>query len=76
MDELKRGRPRTYVDAQRQAFADLVRQQGARRARECLGRSVSVRTLLAAAHEFGVVLKKGRRPNNGDKPDEHFPCGI
>jgi len=65
MKELKRGRPRMYLDAQRQVFADLVRQFGARQARECLGRSVSVRTLLAVANEFGVVLKKGRRPKNG-----------
>jgi hypothetical protein len=66
MEEQKRGRPRMYLDAQRQAFADLVRQLGARQARECLRRSVSMKTLLAAANEFGVELKKGRRPRNVD----------
>lgn len=56
-----RGR-RGYSQEERTHFAELVRQFGARGAREVLSRKVSHGTLLKIAAECGIVLKKGRRP--------------
>lgn len=61
---LKRGggRPVTYRLNDRQQFAELIRQFGARGAREKLARRVCMGTLLKIASEFGIELKRGRRP--------------
>ena len=58
----KRGRPPTFEPETRETLADLIRQHGARRAREHAPVSVSVATLLKIAREHGITLKKGRRP--------------
>ena len=52
----------TYSHAERVRFAELIRQFGARGAREVLSRQVCVGTLLKIAAEFGIGLKRGRRP--------------
>lgn len=57
-----RGRPQTFSPATRKRLAALVEQHGARRAAEVTSISISVGTLLTIAGEFGVQLKKGRRP--------------
>lgn len=64
----KRGRPITYGREERVRLADLIRQFGARGAREKVGNSVSVETLLKIAREFRIELKKGRRPSRGQNP--------
>ena len=58
----KRGRPLTYKLAQRRRLAELIRQHGARGAREMSANTTCVATLLKIADEFGIELKKGRRP--------------
>lgn len=57
-----RGRRIVYQLQDRRRLAELIRQHGARGAREMLGRAVCVGTLLKIAGEFGIELKKGRRP--------------
>lgn len=57
----KRGRPATFESEARQMLADLIRQHGARRAREFASIPISVATLLKIAREHGIKLKKGRR---------------
>ena len=57
-----RGRPVIYKLQDRRRLAELVRQHGARGARELTGKAVCVATLLKVANEFGIELKKGRRP--------------
>lgn len=69
----KRGRPMTYAADDRMRFADLIRQFGARGAREKAGNCVSVETLLKIAREFGIELKKGRRPAVGQYPTSDIP---
>lgn len=66
--ERKRGRPMTYAAEDRVRFADLIREYGARGAREKAGNGVSVETLLKIAREFGIELKKGRRPSTRQSP--------
>lgn len=43
-------------------MAELIREHGARGAREVLFKQTCLNTLLAVAREFGIALKKGRRP--------------
>ena len=57
-----RGRYVPYAPAERRCFAELIREHGARGARELLARQVSLHTLLKIAGEFQIPLKKGRRP--------------
>lgn len=57
-----RGRRRIYRFADRKRMADLVREHGARGAREALERQTCLATLLVIAREFKVELRKGRRP--------------
>ena len=61
MTTSNRGRPRTYSDDERRTFAELVRQHGARGARDVVGQTVLLNTLLKIADEFGIELRKGRR---------------
>jgi hypothetical protein len=56
------GRAAAYRQDDRQRFAELIRQFGARGARERLARSVCMGTLLKIASEYGIVLRRGRRP--------------
>ena len=56
------GRRLTYRLDDRQQFAELIRQYGARGAREKLARRVCMGTLLRIASEFGIKLRRGRRP--------------
>lgn len=58
----KRGRPVIYKSQDRRRLAELIRRYGARGARELTGKAVCVATLLKVANEFGIELKKGRRP--------------
>ena len=58
----KRRQRRAYPHAERERFAELIRQFGARGAREALSRKVCLGTLLKIAAEFEIDLKKGRRP--------------
>jgi len=57
----KRGRPHTYLRDDRRRIAEVIRQYGARGAREQLGRTICTATLLKIAQEFGLELKRGRR---------------
>lgn len=59
---------RAYSDAERRRFADLIRQFGARGAREALARKVCLQTLLKIAGEFGIDLTRGRRPASAPAP--------
>ena len=61
-DKKHRGRQTPYAFSERRCFATLIREHGARGAREILARRVSLRTLLKVAAEFEICLKKGRRP--------------
>lgn len=60
----RRGRKPAFDSDTRTLLAELIRRHGARRAREFAPVSISVGTLLKIAHEYGVELKKGRRPKN------------
>jgi len=55
------GRRRVYAIAERRRFAELIRQHGARGAREASSRQICLNTLLKIAKEFQIELKKGRR---------------
>ena len=43
-------------------FAQLIREHGARGAREILSRQICLGTVLKIAKEYGIKLQKGRRP--------------
>jgi hypothetical protein len=45
-------------------LADLIRQHGATPAKDLAPIPISVATLLKIAREYGVELRKGRRPRN------------
>jgi hypothetical protein len=57
----KGGRPATFSPAARRELAELIRQYGARRARELSPMVISLGTLLKIAKEFDIELRKGRR---------------
>ena len=57
-----RGRRRIYRYEDCKRMAELVREHGARGAREVLNRQTCLATLLDIAREFNVQLGKGRRP--------------
>lgn len=57
-----RGRPRTYSYSDRKRAAELMREHGARGAREVLSKQMCLNTLYAIAEEFEIKFKKGRRP--------------
>lgn len=62
MARKRRGRPPTFRHEDRLKLSELVRRHGARRARAISELPVSVPTLLKIAREFGIQLRKGRRP--------------
>ena len=66
------GRPLAYKLGDREQFAQLIRQCGVRGAREKLARKVCIATLLRVAGEFGIELKKGRRPLRRHEEGSHF----
>jgi hypothetical protein len=57
-----RRRPKKYTLSQRRRFSELIREHGARGTRELLSRQICLSTLLEIAREFGIGLKKGKRP--------------
>ena len=58
----RRGRKPTFDPDTRKRMAELIRQFGARQAKELAPVSISVNTLLKIAQEQGIKLKQGRRP--------------
>lgn len=60
----RRGRRPTFDLATRRMLADLIRQHGAKRAKELAPIPISVATLLKIAREHGVELRRGRRPRS------------
>lgn len=62
MAELLKRNHRPYDMNERMRLAELIQQHGARGAREVVSRQVSVTTLLKIAREFGITLKRGKRP--------------
>jgi transposase-like protein len=64
---------RRYDVEERQQFAALIREHGARATRELCKRTVATQTLLKIAREFGISLKKGRRRL---RPLEGQPCNF
>ena len=62
MEPRRRGRPPTFLREERERLAELIRLHGASQAREVADVNISFQTVLKIAHEFGIQLKKGRRP--------------
>lgn len=62
MAKQRRGRPRTFAYESRRKLAELIRLYGVRPTSELSEEPVSVGTLLKIAREFGIELRKGRRP--------------
>ena len=58
----KRGRPRKFQAEDRRQLADLIREHGIRGARRESKVSISQLTMIRIAREFGISLKKGKRP--------------
>lgn len=58
----QRGRPVTFGPETRHKLAALIRLHGVRGTRVVSPMPVSKATLIRIAREFGVTLKKGRRP--------------
>lgn len=62
MDEKpRRGRPPTFLPADRRYLAKLIRKNGIAGAQRNAKMSVGSGTLIKIAREFGIVLPKGRR---------------
>lgn len=61
---VRRGRRPTFDLNTRRMLAELVRQHGAKPAKDLAPIPISVGTLLKIAREYGVELRKGRRPRN------------
>ncbi len=57
-----RGRPYTFLPADRKYLAELVREHGIAGARRQTGIPICDHTLGKIADEFGIVLPRGRRP--------------
>lgn len=57
-----RGRPPVFSADARKTLAQLIREHGARGARELSPIPVSSVTIRKIAREFGITLKPGRRP--------------
>lgn len=58
----RRGRPHSFLPADREYLAELIRQHGIAGAQRRTAFSISDGTLLKIAREIGIVLTKGRRP--------------
>ena len=57
----RRGRPPTFLAADRKYLAKLIRKNGIDGARRIAKMSVSSHTLIKIAREFNIELSKGRR---------------
>ncbi len=57
-----RGRQPTFKPEDRRILADLIREHGARGAQRVSPIPVCFATILKITKEFGISLKKGRRP--------------
>lgn len=60
----RRGRRPTFDLDTRRMLADLIRQHGAKPAKDLAPIPISAATLLKIAREHGVELRKGRRPRS------------
>ena len=60
--KVRKGRPPTFSAEDRQYLAGLIRQHGVRGARRMSEISVCQQTLTKIAAEFGIELRRGRRP--------------
>lgn len=61
MSQQRRGRPQTYLPADRAYLAQLVREHGIAGAQRQTGMPVGSQTLGKIAREFGFELRRGRR---------------
>lgn len=57
----RRGRPPTFLPADRKYLAKLIQKNGIAGARRKAKLCVGSGTLIKIAREFGIVLPKGRR---------------
>jgi hypothetical protein len=57
----RRGRPPTFLPADRRYLAKLIRKNGIAETKRKAKLQVSSHTLLKIAREFDIVLAKGRR---------------
>jgi hypothetical protein len=60
----RRGRPPTFLPADRRYLAKLIRKNGIAGAKRRAKFSVGSHTLIKIASEFEIVLPKGRRPKS------------
>lgn len=60
-EKRRRGRPLTFSAADRQLFAELIRQHGIRGTLRIIETPISLPTLSTIAREFGISLRPGRR---------------
>jgi hypothetical protein len=58
----KRGRPPTFRPRDRRYLAGLIHEHGAHGAKRTSRLEVSLATLRKIAQEFGITLRRGRRP--------------
>jgi len=59
----RRGRPYTFLPADRKYLAELIREHGIAGAQRQTGIPICDHTLGKIAREFGIELPRGRRPN-------------
>ncbi len=59
-----RGRPPTFSREDRKYLAKLISVHGIRGARRVARMAVCKATLINVAREFGIQLRKGRRPQS------------
>jgi hypothetical protein len=60
----RRGRPPTFLPADRKYLAKLIRQNGIAGAQRKARLHIGSGTLIKIAREYGIVLPKGRRPKS------------
>lgn len=58
----RRGRPYTFLPADRKYLAELIREHGIAGAQRQTGVPICDHTLGKIAREFGIELPRGRRP--------------
>ena len=58
------GRPPTFLPADREYLADLIRENGIAGTQRKAKMPISNGTLIKIAREFGIVLPKGKRPKS------------
>lgn len=70
---VQRGRPLTFQPELRRQLATLIERYGAHGARVRSPVPITVPSLLKIAREFGIRLRKGRRPQLSDQTQSN--CG-